>query len=486
MKIGLRILLGYFLIVGLAAWFLLNVFVEEVKPGVRATLEDTLVDTAHLLAELVVDDMKSATLDGSVFALRLQEFANRRVNANIGGITKDRLDYRVYITDARGIVVFDSAGQDVGKDYSRWNDVYLTLRGKYGARTTRSAPEDDTSSVMHVAAPIMDGDRILGVLTVAKATATVQPFVERSQQKILQRGAILLAASLLIGLAFALWLSHSLRTLQRYAQNVEAGNKVALPKLGNNEIGMLSRALESMRNKLEGKEYVEELMHTLAHEMKSPIAAIQGSAELLLEDMPADQRQLFLINILEQNQRQRQLIDKLLALIKVEKQQQLTVVETVNLNTLFSEMHNDHTSRLVQKSIRLHTEPTAIALEGDHLLLRQALGNLLDNAIGFAPVNSTILLRAQLNGENGDAVLITLCDEGPGIPDYAADKIFDRFYSLPRPDGARSTGLGLPFVKEVALLHGGAVSVSNRPGGGACASMQLRRTSLHTKRIVAS
>ncbi|MDO9193267.1 MAG: two-component system sensor histidine kinase CreC, partial [Undibacterium sp.] len=62
MKIGLRILLGYFLILGLAAWFVLNVFVEEVKPGVRATLEDTLVDTAQLLAQLVAEDVKAGDL----------------------------------------------------------------------------------------------------------------------------------------------------------------------------------------------------------------------------------------------------------------------------------------------------------------------------------------------------------------------------------------------------------------------------------------
>ena len=63
MKIGLRILLGYFLIVGLAAWFLLNVFVQEVRPGVRATLEDTLVDTANLLAVLVADEVKAGRVD---------------------------------------------------------------------------------------------------------------------------------------------------------------------------------------------------------------------------------------------------------------------------------------------------------------------------------------------------------------------------------------------------------------------------------------
>ncbi len=470
MKIGLRILLGYFLVMGLAAWFILNVFVKEVKPGVRATLEDTLVDTAQLLAELVAEDLKSGNLQSSDLVQRIRQSAQRSVDVTISGVVKKTLDYRVYITNAQGLVLFDSDDKDVGKDYSRWNDVYLTLRGKYGARSTLDDPQDDNSSVMHVAAPIMDGDRILGVLTVAKANATVQPFVERSQQKILRRGALLLLGSLLIGLAFAFWLTHSLRKLQHYAAAVESGKKAVLPKLGNDEIGVLGRALEAMRNKLEGKEYVEELVHTLAHELKSPIAAIQGSAELLLEDMPADQRQHFLSNILDQNSRQKQLIDKVLALVKLEKQQRLATAEQVHLPALLARVRADFSLRLSAKMLQLEIDVDELSVQGDPLLLRQALGNLLDNAIDFAPAGSTITITAQ---QSENTVTIALCDLGAGIPGYANERIFERFYSLPRPDGAKSTGIGLPFVREVALLHGGAIDVTNREGGGVCARLQV-------------
>jgi two-component system sensor histidine kinase CreC len=462
MKIGLRILLGYFLIVGLAAWFVLNVFVEEVKPGVRETLEDTLVDTAQLLADLVSDDMKNGTLENSALAQRMHDYAQRSVDIKISGVKKASLDYRVYITDKAGIVVFDSDGRDVGRDFSRWNDVYRTLNGQYGARSTRSDPADDASSVMHVAAPIRDGEKIIGVLTVAKPIATVQPFVERSQKKILRRSVILLAGSLLIGLAFAYWLNHSLRTLQRYASSVEAGEKAVLPKLGNNEIGALGRALESMRNKLEGKEYVEQLMHTLAHELKSPIAAIQGSAELLREDMPAAERSHFLRNILEQNARQRQLIDKLLALVKVEKQQRLENIEQLDLADLLAQVQTDFASTLHAKSLQLKLHAGNLMINGDRLLLRQALGNLLDNAIDFSSAGGVITILAQADGAQ---TVITVHNAGAPIPDYAMERLFERFYSLPRAHGGKSTGLGLPFVREVAALHGGSITVCNVPNG---------------------
>ena len=85
MKIGLRILLGYFLIVGLAAWFLLNVFMEQVKPGVRSTLEDTLVDTSQLLASLVAPDMRAGALANSPVVARMQDYARHGVDINING-----------------------------------------------------------------------------------------------------------------------------------------------------------------------------------------------------------------------------------------------------------------------------------------------------------------------------------------------------------------------------------------------------------------
>jgi two-component system sensor histidine kinase CreC len=471
MKIGLRILLGYFLIVGLAAWFLLNVFVAEVKPGVRSTLEDTLVDTAELLAGVVAEDMKSGALQASPKLAGMHDYGRRRVSVVINGVTKRKLDYRVYIADARGIVIYDSEGAATGKDYSRWNDVYLTLQGKYGARSTRTVEGDDRSTVMHVAAPIMDGERIIGVLTVAKPLSSVQAFVDRSQRKILQRGTVLLVLSLLIGLAFAWWLARALRQLMHYVSEAEAGHKVAPPALGNNEIGTLGGALHAMRTRLEGKEYAEQLMHTLAHELKSPIAAIQGSAELLAEGVPAEEARHFLDNILSQNARQKQLIDKLLALVRVEQQQGLDGAGPVGLAALLDQVAADADSRLRQRGLRLLLNaPAQLTVRGDALLLRQAVGNLLDNAIDFAPQDGAV--RIDLARDAAEAV-IAIVDGGPGIPDYAVERVFERFYSLPRPTGAKSTGLGLPFVREVAALHGGSVTVANAEQGGCRAELRL-------------
>ncbi|HEX7643400.1 MAG TPA: two-component system sensor histidine kinase CreC [Burkholderiaceae bacterium] len=469
MKIGLRILLGYFAVVGLAGWFLLNVFVEEVKPGVRDTLEDTLVDSANLLARIAAPDLKAGMLNRSAMAYGLADSTPAALPALISGMRKKSLDMRVTVTDDKGIVVFDSSGQDVGRDYSQWNDVYRTLHGQYGARSTRTDPDDPMTSVMHVAAPIVADGKLIGALSVAKPVITVEPFVKRSQRKILQRGGVLMLASLLIGIGFSWWLSRELGKLQDYAAGVEAGRKTALPALGNNEIGALGRALEAMRNKLEGKEYVEELMHTLAHELKSPIAAIRASAELLDENLPQADRARFLGNILEQNRRQQQLIEKLLALVAVEKQQAIAP-GSVAVSRLAAQVADDFGAKLAGKRIKLDTRLDECDIPGDALLLRQALGNLLDNAIDFSPPDSTIRIDGRTAGHR---LALSVSDQGTGIPDYAEIRLFERFYSLPRPDGFKSTGLGLPFVREVAALHRGGITLANLPTGGACATLEL-------------
>ncbi len=106
-----------------------------------------------------------------------------------------------------GIVLLDSTGRDVGKDYSRWNDVACTLRGQYGARTTEEVPGDERTTVMHVAAPVRDGERIIGVVTVAKPNCSVQPFIARAQQRLGVLAAAFIAVALVIGALLSWWLS---------------------------------------------------------------------------------------------------------------------------------------------------------------------------------------------------------------------------------------------------------------------------------------
>ena len=135
-------------------------------------------------------------------------------------------------------------------------------------------------------------------------------------------------------------------------------------------------------------------------------------------------------------------------------------------------MVESHEPLLAGKSLKMEINlPDRPTLAGNPFLLHQALENLVQNAIDFSPKGGTVGVTVAMES---DRVTISIADEGPGIPEYALGRIFDRFYSLARPDtGKKSTGLGLNFVREVAKSHGGTISVTNRPEGGALAVLTL-------------
>lgn len=474
MRLGLRLFLGVFLIVGVAAYFVMRVFVDEVKPGVRQAMEATLADTATLLAELAADDLQAGRIADGAFARAVAAAGERRIDAEIWSFRKQRFEYRVYVTDARGIVVYDSQGEIVGRDNSRWNDVVRTLRGQYGARSSPESPGDSRNTVMHVAAPVRNrAGRIIGVLTVAKANRTIEPFIVASQRQILRQGGWLLLLSALIGLAMTVWLARGIGRLNRYAQAVSAGERVAPPPRRSDEIGDLGRALETMRRKLDGKEYVERYVQALTHEMKGPLAAIRAAGELLQEPLPEAERVRFARNVLAQGERLTEMIDKLLALAAVEQQGWLQRREPVAIATLLQQVA-EHSGPVLQArdvGLELLGDSSGAVVEGDGFLLRQALLNLVDNAAAFSADGGRVTLTVQ---GREDWIELAVADRGPGIPDFAGERVFERFYSLPRPgNGQRSSGLGLPFVREVASLHGGEATLRNRDGGGAVAVLRL-------------
>ncbi|BAN46188.1 two-component system sensor histidine kinase CreC [Metapseudomonas resinovorans] len=464
MPLGIRIFLVCFLFVGLAGWFVLSTVMEEIRPGVRQSTEETLVDTANLLAEILKEDVRTGTLDQGRLPELLKAYGERQPEAEIWGVRKNRVNHRIYVTDAAGRVLLDSSGVAVGQDYSRWNDVYLTLRGQYGARSTRADPNDPDSSVMYVAAPIRDGERIIGVVSVAKPNASLQPYIERSQRRLAWLGAGLIVLGLLVGGLLSWWLSRSLRRLRNYAQAVSEGQRAELPSMSGGELRQLASAVERMRTQLEGKAYVERYVHTLTHELKSPLAAIRGAAELLEGDMPAEQRQLFVANIGNEGARVQQLIERLLNLAQVEQRQGLEEQVPVPLRELAEALLQAQAARIETAGLKVENLiAPGQCVVGERFLLSQALANLLDNALDFTPPGGALRLAAE---RQGHWLELRVFNQGEAIPEFALARLTERFYSLPRPaTGRKSTGLGLNFVQEVVGLHGGELRVLNVEGG---------------------
>ncbi len=474
MRLSFKLLLVFFLIIALVGYFAITIVVREIKPGIRNATENTLIDTANILAQMATLDIAQTGSVQQNFTEAFNNLNQEPIGANVNGHVKNRVGYRVYITDSKGIVIFDSANEAVGQDYSRWNDVYRTLRGQYGARSTKTDPDDPTSSVMYVAAPIKIDNKIAGVLTVAKPNKEMASVVLAGEARVKTTGLTLVGVALLIAVFFVWWLNHDVSKLGKYALRVSEGQKISLPKMSSPEFNALAQALEQMRVRLEGKAYVEKYVHTLTHELKSPLAAIKGATEILQDNPPDHIRQRFLSNIVQQQERMHLLIERMLKQVQIEHIDQIDF-HPVNLIDLIQKVISEKQAQFVQAGVRLlwQNKIDTAMIPADELMLEQALSNLLENALDFSLPDGQVTVRLMATG---DFYLVEIEDNGCGIPEYALDRIFERFYSLPRPEKAKSTGLGLSFVQEVALLHHGNIQLENVSPHGVCARLFLRKT----------
>ncbi|MGR9053632.1 MAG: ATP-binding protein, partial [Gammaproteobacteria bacterium] len=134
------------------------------------------------------------------------------------------------------------------------------------------------------------------------------------------------------------------------------------------------------------------------------------------------------------------------------------------LRTVVEEINQALQPTMLQKGLTFAIEiGDSAVVSGERFLVRQALFNVVENAVAFSPDEGRIDLTAIVDK---DQVVVKIRDRGPGIPDYAKERVFERFYSLQRPGGrSRSSGLGLSFVKEVMDLHGGSVALNSGSEG---------------------
>lgn len=233
------------------------------------------------------------------------------------------------------------------------------------------------------------------------------------------------------------------------------------------------RKLERMRS---------EFVANVSHELKTPITSIKGYVETLLEGPPEDpaQARVFLETVGRHADRLNAIIDDLLSLSRIEQDAESGPLQTefVPLALVLETALRDCSEKAAAKKIETVLECDA-GLEA-HLnqpLVEQAAVNLIDNAIKYAPPGTSVTVRGGIApGASGDVeVVLSVQDEGPGIPLEHQDRLFERFYRVDRSRSRKEggTGLGLAIVKHIAQAHGGRVTVESSPGQGSTFSMIL-------------
>jgi len=467
LTIGVKLFIAYFIVTSSIVWLVADKVAFRITNGIDQAAEEIMIDSANLLAQMVSNNIHNNEISTDKISNIMSAYLDREVNATIFSINKKKPNLQIYITNKDGIVIYDSKGEVEGKDYSQWRDVFLTLKGEYGARSSAYdanilEPTADQKA-HHVAAPIYHNNQIFGSLTVIKSVADLKPYVLTQKDQINTYAIYILLVSLLFGAGVSVFVTRSTRKLVKYTTALSKGENAVAPKIRQVEFAELSKAIEKLRVDLEGREYVEEYINTMAHELRTPITGIRATAENLLMPMDNSQRERFIKNILDANKKMDLLVNRLLNLSRIERRDKLENVEKINAKDLIKDVIQSPSRKgnIASRSIKVeYTLEREFVINAEKLLAEQALSNIIDNAIDFTPIGSTISIKVS---ESNTHVNIQVLDQGKGVPEHARKQIFRHFFSSSRPDtGKRGNGLGLRFVKKIMSLHGGQVSLKNR------------------------
>lgn len=471
-SVSFRAFVVYFLVIGGLSWFILDKAIEQLKTAFQQSSETVLVDTANLLATFLEHDFSNQLLDTAEMSRVFEDGYKRKINAQIYSLFKEQIDLEIYVTNREGVVVYDSTGVNEGKDFSNWRDVNLTLHDKYGARSSfryQDKTGEGDEKVMVVAAPIRIEDEIVGVLSIVKPTRPLDQLLATESNNLKSYAILVIAVAMVLGYLVSHGFTIAISRLVNYAKSMAVGDKVTQPKFMDKRFDNLATAITQMREQLDGKEYVEHYIHGLTHELKTPLTAVGAAAELLSEDLPKAEQQRFIDNIRVSNTRMQKLVERMLDLAKLESQNELESVQVFNLLEVVEQLLSERATVVKEYQFDVHCEiPSALTVSGDKLLLRQAIANLLDNALENCPQQGKIILRYNAEGAKHH---LCVRNDGEALPDYVLERAFERFFSLQSKNRLRkSTGLGLSFVGEIMQLHNGKGYLKNCEGG-VCAGL---------------
>ncbi|MER5278071.1 HAMP domain-containing sensor histidine kinase [Streptomyces sp. NPDC002809] len=288
--------------------------------------------------------------------------------------------------------------------------------------------------------------------------------------------ALTVGASVLVGAR----LVRPLRALTGAAQRMRDGEDSA-PVLvtADNEIGRLAATFNDMsahRARLEAQR--KAMVSDVAHELRTPLSNIRGWLEAA-QDGLADPDPAFIASLHEEAVQLQHIIDDLQDLSQADAGALRLHAEPVRIEELLSQVAAAHQARAETAGVTLTVSPPqparpVPALKADPVRLRQAIGNLVSNAVRHTPTGGTVTLRAY-GSESGDAVLVDVADTGTGIPAADLAHVFDRFWRAEKSRSRRTggSGLGLAIVRKLSEAHGGTATAVSVPGEGSVFTLRL-------------
>lgn len=353
----------------------------------------------------------------------------------------------------------------------RWDakgDVRAALNGEI---ISGERYNDDEKLIVTVTQPIRRVQYVLGVISFE--STEVESIVNSERRALIPFIGLAFLVTLLSSLALTLFIALPIRRLAKAAEQVSrsARNRESIPDLSRrrDEIGDLSVVLTDMTAGLYGRvDDIANFAGDVAHEIKNPLTSLRSASDSLRGDCTKPQREKLLDIIENDVARMDRLISDISKASKVDANLAKDEAETVDVSIVLNNLAQFYTQSQRRSSVLFVKDPAI----SEPLLIRafeapfaQVFRNLIDNALTFSPEEGKVILRATARQENGSRyVVLSVEDEGPGIPEDNIETIFERFYTQ-RPKGSQfgsHSGLGLAICRQIVTAHKGYIYAKNK------------------------
>jgi two-component system, OmpR family, sensor histidine kinase ChvG len=343
------------------------------------------------------------------------------------------------------------------------------LRG-FNASAVRVAP--DGMLILSAAVPVQRYKQVLGALMLTRDNRAIAASLREVRYDMMVIAAAALGITVLLSLYLAGTITQPIVRLARAADEVRLAreSRPEIPDLGKrgDEIGDLNDALRSMTDALWQRiNTIESFAADVAHELKNPLTSLRSAIEMAARpNLEPESRDKLMAIVFDDINRLNRLITDISDASRLDAELMRGEVKQVDLQALLSDMARHYAATAVQKSgveveFRVAANPPYIA-HGHDGRYGQVFRNVIDNALSFSPPGSRIMVELSRAPRNGPFI-VTIDDEGPGIPEENLESIFERFYSeRPTEHFGQHSGLGLSICRQIMETYGGSISASNR------------------------
>lgn len=370
------------------------------------------------------------------------------------------------VLDANGVVI--AGREDIGMSFAELEEVQAAMAGRFRAvmrvRDQETEPPPiysisrGTKISVFVAFPVFVDERVRGVVYVSRTPDNILRNLFRERGKLIAALLLVLAAAAVIGFVFVRTIARPMRELAARAEEITAGRFEAIGPLrrhGTRELASLTQSFMLMAKRLSDRsDYLSGFASHVSHELKTPLTAIKGAAELMrdADTMTPEQRERFLSNVLADIDRIGVLLDRLREMARADNPELGGAVALPDVVQGLRE-------RFEGLAINLDAEegpPAAMSAENAQIVF----GHLVDNSVRHG-ANAVGIVARHENGQ----LRVRVSDNGAGISAGNRARVFDPFFTTRRAEGG--TGMGLGIVRALLRAHGGDIALEEAGEGAA-------------------